>query len=139
MKLTRPRNQPAAISLVPMIDVLMIMLIFFMVTSTYLELKMVPMAEPSDEPVATRTQQAQHGAPILIRIGADGTARIKGQVFDTATLRALLAQRLAVNAATSVIVLPSGIARTQSLVSLLDTATGAGVAHIQVLRLEPRP
>ena len=139
MKLARPGHHRAAISLVPMIDVLMIMLIFFIVISSYLELKMVPLAEPSDATITTTPRQVPPAAPILVRIAADGVTRINGQELDGAALRALLAQRLAVNPATPVIVLPSGQARTQSLVSLLDLATGAGVARIRVLRLEARP
>ncbi|MFW5678395.1 MAG: ExbD/TolR family protein, partial [Rhodosalinus sp.] len=42
MRLTRRARPLAGPSLVSMIDVLMIMLIFFMVTSTFLNLRMMP-------------------------------------------------------------------------------------------------
>ena len=38
MQLSRPRPAKTLISLVPMIDVMLILLVFFMVTSTYLNL-----------------------------------------------------------------------------------------------------
>lgn len=136
MKLVRPKPPRAMISVVSMIDVLMILLIFFMVTSTYLDLKMVPMAETADQPAAAGGSQA---GSLLIRLGPDGVARVRGQALDPAALSGLLAARLAENAALSVIVLPSGQADAQALVSLLDTATRSGVARLQILRLGAQP
>ena len=45
----RSRNGPL-ISLVPMIDVMLILLVFFMVTSTYLNLDMIPAVRQQDPP-----------------------------------------------------------------------------------------
>ena len=46
LSLTRPSRPRALISLVPMIDVMLILLVFFMVTSTYLNLDMIPAVRP---------------------------------------------------------------------------------------------
>ena len=140
MKIVRPHRPPAPISLVSMIDVLMIMLIFFMVTSTYLDLSMMPMAERGDDAVPEVSASATTpGATVLIRLGADGHANLRGQQVDNDRLVELLRARLVVDPATSVIVLPSGMAETQALVGLLDAATEAGVTQLRVLRLEARP
>ena len=135
MRLKRTHARRSLISLVSMIDVLMILLIFFMVTSTYLNLDMVPMAESADQPAGA----APGGTAVLIRLAADGVAHVQGQPLDAAALTVLLKARLAVDPATPVIVLPSGAASTQALVAVMDVATQAGAAGLRILRLEARP
>ena len=70
MNLKRPPPQGALISLVPMNDVMLILLVFFMVTSTYLNLDMIPAVRPSNE--GTSQASAAPEGTIMIRIGADG-------------------------------------------------------------------
>lgn len=132
----RPARAPARlISLVSMIDVLMIMLVFFMVTSTYLDLDMLPMAGGQDPDGGAATAEAP-GLPVLVRLGADGRPAVQGRTLDDATLGAMLAARLAQDARLRVLVLPSGAASTQALVSVMDVAARAGVRQVRVVRLE---
>ncbi|MES2666178.1 MAG: biopolymer transporter ExbD [Pseudomonadota bacterium] len=144
MRIRRSNTRTAQISLVSMIDVLMILLIFFMVTSTYLNLGMIPMAEQRDDP-APQTVAPQSVAPapsggtLLIRLGPDGVARVRGQPQTPQALTALFAAHLATSPAAPVMVLPSGNASAQSLVTVLDLATLSGVQTLRILRLEARP
>ena len=132
MQLSRRIPPKALISLVPMIDVMLILLVFFMVTSTYLNLDMIPALRPE-------TSGAQNGAPptsrIMVRIGADGAPRIQGQAVSAAELQ----QILTAHAETQLVILPSGSAPTQALISVMDQAATAGIEHMRVLRLEARP
>ena len=62
MKLTRRTEGGPALSLVPLIDVMLILLVFFMVTSTYLDLDMIPKVDQAEAPLtgagpAAETQQ----------------------------------------------------------------------------------
>ena len=139
MRIRRTHEQPAAISLVSMIDVLMILLIFFMITSTYAELGMLPMAETPDEPVTEAVAPAAGASTLLIRLGPDGTPRVQGRAQDAGSLTALLRAHVARRPGGSITVLPSGNANAQALVSLLDVATAAGVQNLRVLRLEAAP
>jgi biopolymer transport protein ExbD len=139
MKLARPRSAAGAISLVSMIDVLMIMLVFFMVTSTYLDLRMIPVAEPGAESGAEGRAAVPGAAPLVIRLGADDLPRVRGQALTLAQLTLVLRDRLAADPGLAVVVLPSGQADAQALVSLLDTATLAGALNVRLLRLEAVP
>ncbi|MGO4854401.1 ExbD/TolR family protein [Phaeovulum sp. W22_SRMD_FR3] len=137
--LKRPRAPKALISLVPMIDVMLILLVFFMVTSTYLNLDMIPSVSPAEAaaeapaPGITATDGA--APPLLIRLGADGMPAVQGQSLTPDALRALLQTRLAAAPAQEVLILPSGAADMQALVSLLDMASTAGVRNLKVVRL----
>lgn len=132
-RLTRPARPAAAVSLVSMIDVLMIMLVFFMVTSTFLDLDMLPLAARGDA-VAPATEGPARGA-LLVRIGADGSLRLGGQHLTPEALADALRARPGV----VVTVLPSAQAPVQALASVMDAASSAGVARLDILQLEPAP
>ncbi|KIN70006.1 Biopolymer transport protein, ExbD/TolR family [Sulfitobacter noctilucicola] len=138
LTLKRPRPPRALISLVAMIDVLLILLVFFMVTSTYLDLDMIPAVAPEAENAQKAAPQTS-ASTILIRIGADGVPVIRGQPVEVDDLTVLLKQAVADAPALSVMVLPTGVARMQALVSVMDIATTAGVTNLRVVRLEARP
>jgi len=135
--LQRPARSGPLISLVPMIDVMLILLVFFMVTSTYLNLDMIP---------AVRQQQEQRAAvtgvssdTVMIRLGSDGRPVIRGQALSAEQLEALLRQRLSADPLTQVLVLPSGGATTQALITVMDVVTRVGAERLRVIRLEARP
>ena len=136
MRIRRSNIRTAQVSLVSMIDALMILLIFFMVTSTYFELGMIPMVKHSDDPAPQTAANTVSGGTLLIRLAADGTVRIQGQPQSEQALSALLSASQATKPPATVMVLPSGAASAQSLVSLLDVATVAGVKNMRILRLE---
>lgn len=137
--LRRRRPPRALISLVAMIDVLLILLVFFMVTSTYLDLDMIPaLSEEGAEGPAAQAETAP-AAPLLIRIGQDGRPVLRGQALAPEALEALLRRRLADRPDTPILFLPSGAAQAQALVTVMDLATRAGARSVRVIRLEGRP
>lgn len=143
MNLTRPKPQRPLISLVSMIDVLLIMLVFFMVTSTYLNLDMIPVAQ-SGEPenaalAATNDGRAAASSTLLLSLSAGGTVTLSGQRYGFAELQSALSQRLAQNAEVRVLILPSGHAKTQTLISAMDAVTKAGITNLRIVELEARP
>ncbi|KUP93929.1 ExbD/TolR family protein [Tritonibacter horizontis] len=146
MRLTRPASATGLISLVPMIDVLLILLVFFMVTSTYLDLDMIAAKSPqqddaaaADQSVSDASDAAQTGQTLMIRLGADGQLGLRGRPQTPEELRHALEAALAVDPLARVLILPSGAATTQALVTVLDIAAAANVQRLQVLRLEGRP
>ena len=136
MILKRASRPRALISLVPMIDVMLILLVFFMVTSTYLNLDMIPALRAPDGatgPAATPTDT------VMIRLGADGIPVIRGQPLTGSELDSLLRSTIATDPLTQVLILPSGAASTQALISVMDKAAQADVQQLRVLRLEVQP
>ncbi|TMM54122.1 ExbD/TolR family protein [Sulfitobacter sabulilitoris] len=131
MRLRRQTPPPRLISLVSMVDVLLIMLVFFMVTSTYLDLDMIPMIDTAEDGVATPAKPAS-GPVLMIRLGADGTPHVSGQAMSYDMLSSTLAT---LSTDVSVMILPSLRADTQSLVSLMDVATAAGVRRLRVVQV----
>ncbi|MEO6299427.1 MAG: biopolymer transporter ExbD [Paracoccaceae bacterium] len=137
--LKRPARRHTLISVVSMIDVMMILLFFFMVTSSYLNLDMVPALQKTDEPNAdpAPTTSTQAGAPstVLIRIAPNGTMAVRGQNVTTDSLTALLKARLDADPLTPVVLFPSGGAQLQDLITAMDTVTKSGAVRVKVIRL----
>ena len=137
--LHRPKRAKALISLVPMIDVMLILLVFFMVTSTYLNLDMIPAVHRQDDAASAAAAGPDGGDTVLVRLGADGAPVVRGQALTPDQLGALLRARLSDEPLTQVVVLPSGAARTQALISVMDVAARAGAVRLRVIRLEASP
>ncbi len=135
----RRSRPPMLITVVPMIDVLMILLIFFMVTSSYLNLNMVPAVQADDATEAASPPSADTTPvpTLLVRLGADGVAVIAGQRLDPDALQSTVSNRLRTAPETPVVVLPSGAADTQSLIALMDRIARAGAAQVRIIRIEP--
>ncbi|MBB4284848.1 ExbD/TolR family protein [Roseospira goensis] len=138
MRLRRSRPTGAVITLTPLVDVLLILLVFFMVTSRYLNLDMIPMVERGTAPGAPGPAAAPEARPLLLRLAADGGVVWRGEALGPAALTAALTARVAAHPETRVLVLPAGDADAQALVSLLERATRAGIADVRVVRLEDR-
>ena len=122
----KPQREPT----IALINVVFLMLVFFMVTSTYLNLDMIPVAETAEEAAEAR-QSDTAGAPLLIRLGADGQAYVRGQPQTRAALTSLIAAR----PEAPVTILPAMRADTQALVTLMDTATAAGAGRLRILQV----
>ena len=137
MTIRRPRRSGPLISLVPMIDVLLILLVFFMVTSTYLNLDMIPAVRQQDD-TAPRGAAPEAGRTLMIRLGQDGIATVRGRPIAAAGLAGLIGDTLAADPLAQIVVLPSGAATTQALISVMDAATQAGAVRLRVIRLEAR-
>jgi len=138
LNLNRPTPPRVLISLVPMIDVLLILLVFFMVTSTYLDLDMIPAVRQQEEAETTAPSIDVAGV-VMMRLGSDGVPVIRGQAMSQPELNDYLRLTLADEPLTQVVVLPSAAATTEALISVMDTATRAGVVRLRVIRLEAQP
>jgi len=138
MKLTSPTAARATISLVPLVDVMLILLIFFMVTSTYLNLDMVPVVDRAQS-AAESEGTSGGGSTMLLRLSADGSVKFRGATFAGPALSELIEGRIEEAAQTAIVVLPSGAASMQSLVGLMELAARAGAENLRVMRLEARP
>ena len=137
MRLSRARSSKALISLVPMVDVMLILLVFFMVTSTYLNLDTIAISNGPDT-AASGPATTGNESPLLVRLAADGVPYIRGSAQTPEGLATLIQEKLNENPLAFVIVLPSGAASTQDLVSVMETATLAGASRLRLVRLDAR-
>lgn len=146
MRIARPKRPPALVSLTPLIDVLLILVVFFLVTSTYLDLDMIPMAGTEERAAGAGGgagggegggADAARPSVLLLRIDAAGRAHLGAESVAPDALAAAIRSRLAAQPSLRLLVLPSPSATTQALVDALGAAAQGGAASVRVVRVAP--
>lgn len=137
MNIARAKRPLARVTLVPLIDVLFILLVYFMVTSVYLDLDMIP-AAATNQGLPPLAQGAGQGGSLLLQIRADGQIALRGRALPPQALAQALASEGDPGRLT-VMILPSGQAPVQALASTLDALAAAGIAAPRIVRLEAQP
>lgn len=120
----RPR---ALISLTPLIDVVFILLLFFMLASSFIHLNTINL----DTPAQGAQQQSLQGA-MIIEVRLDGV-RYAGQNKPLDEIVKLVSDRLAKHPDQRVLVQPGAGVNLQRTVRVLDRLAAVGAAHLSLL------
>ena len=120
------------IDLTPMLDVVFIMLIFFIVTASFIKEAGIEI----NKPPAT-TAEKQDKANILIAISADGQIWIDRRRIDIRNVRANIERLHAENPQGSVVIQADKDSTNEKLVLVMDAAREAGVYNVAIAASEP--
>ncbi|MCY3814662.1 MAG: biopolymer transporter ExbD, partial [Gammaproteobacteria bacterium] len=113
--------------LTPMLDVVFIMLIFFIVTASFIKEAGIDVNRP-DAPTAVRQEKAN----ILVAISAANEIWIDRRRVDPRAVRANIERLHAENPEGSVIIQADKRAYTETLVGVMDSARQAGVFNVSI-------
>ncbi|MDO5101654.1 MAG: biopolymer transporter ExbD [Lautropia sp.] len=122
------RDEPE-INFIPLIDLLLVILIFLMVTTTYNRFRELAVDLPSASGKPTPEQPLQ----ILVAVTAEGHYRIDQQSVGPADIATLAAElgRVAADKANPVIVIYADAAAShQAVVNVLESARVAGLPRV---------
>lgn len=123
---TRRRN---LISLTPLIDVVFILLVFFMLASNFLEWRSINLEPPAKSTGAARGMEGT----LLIEIREDGL-RLSGRPVTETELAELVADHLQESPDRSILVKPAPPVTLQETVKVLDILTAAGASNTSLIR-----
>jgi biopolymer transport protein ExbD len=126
----RKRNRAKAeseVNLTPMLDVVFIMLIFFIVTASFVKESGIEISRPGAS-TATRKEKGN----ILIAISANDQIWMNRRQVDPRALRANIERMHAENPQGSVIIQADVNAKTGLLVKVMDAARSAGVKSVSL-------
>ncbi|MEM6422614.1 MAG: biopolymer transporter ExbD [Pseudomonadota bacterium] len=123
----RPKRR-LRISLTPLIDVVFILLVFFMLASSFLDWRSI---ELSSTGTPAQAASGMEGAK-LVELREDGP-RLNGEAMDLGTLSTRVASILADDPRQRFLVRPRRPVDMQRLVVLLDTLAAAGVQDISLM------
>ena len=115
------------INLTPMLDVVFIMLIFFIVTATFIKEAGIEVERPN-----TTTADSQDDAAILIAISANDEIWIERRLIDPRAVRANIERMHAENPDGSVVIQANNQSTNKILVEVMDAARSAGVYNISI-------
>ena len=125
---SRPRRR-SYISLTPLIDVVFILLIFFMLASSFLDWRAIDLRAP-----ATAGADAGHAGALLLRVGADGRLDLNGRPVAQAELTDRLRRAAADRQDARLLIQPAAGVAMQRAIDLLDVARTAGLDRVQLIR-----
>jgi len=117
----------AELDMTPMLDVVFIMLIFFIVTTSFVKESGVSVSSPQ-----AQTASQQENVNIFIAITADGEVWVDRRPVDPRSVRAIVARLHADNPEGSVIIQADEDAATGMLVEVMDQVRLAGVEKIAI-------
>ena len=140
MKFRRKPRENVEIGLAPLIDVVFILLLFFVVTTTFTretQLKIdLPEADSATPVEETELKQLE------VMIAADGSYSLNGQSLvksDLATLSSALQKESAGDSSLPLVI--SADARTphQAVITAMDAAGKLGFSRLRITTVEPQP
>ncbi len=116
------------INLTPMLDVVFIMLIFFIVTASFIKEAGIDVNRP-DAPV---TEAKPEDANILIVVDGNDDIWIDRRLIDPRAVRANIERLHAENPKGSVVIQPNKASTNKMLVTIMDASRSAGVYSISI-------
>ena len=129
MNFRKPRPEDPEINLIPFIDVLLVVLIFLMLSTTYSKFTELSVTLPSANAEASRDRPAE----IIVAVSADGRYTVDHQAVDGRNVEALT---VALRAASEtrkepfLIISADAMATHQAVINVMDAARRAGLSRM---------
>jgi len=129
MKFSRRPAEEPEINLIPFIDVLLVVLIFLMLSTTYSRFTELQINLPSADADKLRDRPSE----IVVAVSSDGRYAINHKPVDGRSVEALTSELAAAAAGhpdTVVIVSADALSAHQSVINVLDAARRAGLLRL---------
>jgi biopolymer transport protein ExbD len=129
MNFRKPRPEDPEINLIPFIDVLLVILIFLMLSTTYSKFTELSVTLPSANADASRDRPAE----IIVAVAADGRYTVDHQAVDGRNVDALtLALRAAAESRKEpfLIISADAMSTHQAVINVMDAARRAGLSRM---------
>jgi biopolymer transport protein ExbD len=130
----RARQRQLEVNMAPLIDMVFILLIFFLVTTSFVRESGVDIQRP-----AAATAVSRENASILIGITADNRIFMENREMDLDTLQLNVERALAENPEGIVVVVADRNSSTGTAVRVMDTCRLAGAANVSLAAEPVRP
>ncbi|MCR8921342.1 biopolymer transporter ExbD [Dasania sp. GY-MA-18] len=127
-KLRTKENTAASIDLTPMLDVVFIMLIFFIVTASFIKEASITLDRP-DSSALVKPEKNQN---ITATIHPDNQISIDKRFIDKRALRAYFERHSAKNPEANVIIQAHNQSTTATLTAVADAARAAGILGVSL-------
>ena len=128
MKFSRRRLEEPEINLIPFIDVLLVVLIFLMLSTTYSKFTELQVNLPTADAEKLRDRPTE----IIVAVSGDGRYSVNRSAVEGRNVDALSAALAAAAGRSDAVVIVSADAASahQSVVNVLDAARRAGLARL---------
>ena len=115
------------INMSPLIDLVFLLLIFFMVTTSFVRETGIDVQRPSAS-TATITENGN----ILVAVSSEGTIHFDGRKIDIRSLRSHITRALSENPEGSVVIVADKVSYTGKVIQVMDQCRLAGAKRVSV-------
>ncbi len=137
MKFRRKPRENVEINLASLLDVVFILLLFFVVTTTFTRETQLQIDLP--EAASATPPQPSERKPLEVQIAADGSYALNGQPLarsDLATLSSALQQASAGDSSLPLVISADAQTPHQAVITAMDAAGKLGFAHLRISTVE---
>ena len=122
------QKEEGEIDLTPMLDVVFIMLIFFIVTATFVK----EMGLDVNTPDKNQNVKDADKQSIVVQVTSRDRIRIRGRDVDFRAVRANIERLHAENPEAPVVIQPHPESKTEIMIHVMDSARQAGVFNVSI-------
>jgi len=126
------RSRTVEINMAPLIDMVFILLIFFLVTTSFVKEAGVDVQRPTARSAITKEK-----VNMVIGVTKDGLIFISGKTVDIRSVRGHVERFLAENPEASVVVVADKASQTGTVIRVLDACRLAGAKNISIAAQKP--
>ena len=122
-----PADEDNEINLTPMLDVVFIMLIFFIVTASFIKEMGIPVGRPNGQ-----VDTVDQSASIFVVIGEHSGIWIEDRLIDPRAVRANIERMGSMNPGAPVLIQAHDDSFTDTLVSVMNSSREAGIYNVLI-------
>lgn len=128
MEFPRTRRKKIEVSLIPLIDVSMFLLIFFMVAGTVEKFEMIPI-----EPPVSQNGKLLDEGHVTILLGSHDEIILRDEIVSIEQMQKILTPELTANPAKVVTIKADAIAPANRMIDVMDAIKAAGGKNLSIL------
>ena len=129
MQLARRQHRSGFMGLTPLIDMIFLLLLFFLLGSEFVTYGHSRLAPPRGTGGETSA-----APPVIITLSADGALSWNGAKADEAFLRRETAKLIGLNDEQMMVLMPAGSANVQQVTNIMDAMQASGAQSITLER-----
>ena len=122
------KKDESEINITPLLDIVFIMLIFFIVTTSFVKEISLDVNRPTKSPV----KEQKRSEVISVRISAEGQVFVQERLVDIAAVRANIESNLAIKPSASVVIVSDRDADAGFMVKVIDQSRLARAKNVSL-------
>ena len=129
MKLFIKKNKPLDINVAPLIDIVFLLLIFFMLASEFTDFKTIDLVSP----IESNTNIEITKLPIIINLSESGTIHVNSETIEKNNLSNFLKTTLRENSSKKVVINTDENTKINLLIDIIDIVRDLGIDKIALV------
>ena len=127
MRRSTQQEEEKVADLTPMLDVVFIMLIFFIVTATFIKETGIEINRPD-----TVTHQMKKTVSLLVAVGPDSSIWIDKKKVDIRNVRPLMERLHAENPKGGLVIQADSESKVEKVLAIMDSARAIGITQVAI-------